>query len=412
LRRIVRSYFAIPLGTRLVVAFAAGAAAGLLAGPDARVLAPFSRLLIDLLRILAPVVVATFVLSALSGGRLRDIGATASKTLAGCVLLAAAAAALGALTVATIRPLGQIAMPGSSTLAPPNWWPTLAGWLPGSGAGLEKAVPLVFVVTVPLALALGQWRAVRPGGLGARLHAGTETLARAVTRALGVVLEYAPVGAFASAAVMFGEAGGGAGAGLAGAIVSVYAAHAVLALALLLTAAALAMRPLQLLHQGREALVTALVTGSSAATLPLELRVAEGSLGVPPAIARTVMPLGTTFSKMGTTAFLGALGVAGGLATGMDVTWPWIALVVAWSTIAGLATPPVSGGGFVMLALVFGQTGVPLAWVPILTSLPFIGKLNTPLNALGRLLLAAALKPASSACTPPRGARTAPRPVA
>ena len=408
----MRRYFAIPLGTRLVVAFALGAAVGLVAGPEARVLTPFSRLLIDLLGVLAPVVVATFVLSALSGGRLRDIGATASKTLAGCVLLAGVAAALGAVTVATIRPLGAMAMPGSATMGSPEWWPALTGWLPGRGAGIEKAVPLVFVVTVPLALALGQWRATRRGGLASRLHAWTEALARAVTRVLAIVLEYAPIGAFASAAVMFGEAGGGAGAQLAGAILSVYTAHAVLALVLLLAAAALSMRPLHLLRESREALVTAIATGSSAATLPLELRVAEGPLGVPPAIARTVMPLGTTFSKMGTTAFLGALGVAGGLATGMDVTWSWIARVVAWSTMAGLATPPVSGGGFVMLALVFGQTGVPLAWVPIFTGLPFMGKLNTPLNALGRLLLAAALKPAPRAWTPPPAARATPRPAA
>jgi Na+/H+-dicarboxylate symporter len=88
------------------------------------------------------------------------------------------------------------------------------------------------------------------------------------------------------------------------------------------------------------------------------------------------------------------------MASGLEVTWPWIAQVVAWSTIAGLATPPVSGGGFVMLALVFGQTGVPLAWVPVLTGLPFIGKLNTPLNALGRLLLAVALRPARPAWMP------------
>lgn len=163
---------------------------------------------------------------------------------------------------------------------------------------------------------------------------------------------------------------------------------------LLTVAAMLGLRPLALLRQSREALVTAVATGSSAATLPLELRVAEGPLGVPSSVARTVMPLGTTFSKVGTTAFLGALGVTGGIASGIDPHLSWIALVVLWSTIAGLATPPVSGGGFVMLALVFGQTGVPLAWVPVLTSLPFIGKLNTPLNALGRLLLAAGLSPA------------------
>jgi Na+/H+-dicarboxylate symporter len=396
----VRWYFGIPLGTRLVVAFAAGACAGLLMGPSAAVLAPAGRLLIDLLRLLAPVVVATFVLSAFSGGGLRGIGATAVKTLAGCILLAAVAAALGALTVAAIRPLGPIGMPDSAVSAPAAWWTTLTAWLPGRGAGIEKAVPLAFVVTVPIALALGAWCNLRPHGMAARVQAWTAQLSRGVMKALTVVLEYAPIGAFASAAVMFGEVGRGAGAQLGGAIVGVYAAHAALACLLLATAAALALRPLALVRDSREALVTALATGSSAATLPLELRVAEGPLGVPPEVARTVMPLGTTFSKMGTTAFLGALGVAGGLASGMEVSWSWIAQVIAWSTVAGIVTPPVSGGGFVMLALVFGQTGVPLAWVPVLTALPFIGKLNTPLNAFGRLLLAAALKPAAWAPLP------------
>jgi Na+/H+-dicarboxylate symporter len=390
----VRWYFGIPLGTRLVVAFAAGAGVGMLLGPGAAVFAPAGRLLIDLLRLLAPIVVATFVLSALSGGHLRGIGVTAAKTLAACVVLAAVAAALGALVVSAIRPLGAIPMPDLATTGQAGWWATLTTWLPGRGAGLEKAVPIAFALTVPVALALGAWRTLRPVGLAIRVHTWTEQLARGVTRALGIVLEYAPIGAFASAAVMFGEVGRGAGAQLAGAIAGVYMAHAALALLLLATAAALALRPLALVRDSREALVTALATGSSAATLPLELRVAEGPLGVPPAIARTVMPLGTTFSKMGTTAFLGALGVTGGLASGIELSWAWVAQVVAWSTVAGMATPPVSGGGFVMLALVFGQTGVPLAWVPVLTALPFIGKLNTPLNALGRLLLAAALKPA------------------
>jgi Na+/H+-dicarboxylate symporter len=390
----VHWYFGIPLGTRLVVAFAAGAGAGLLMGPSATALAPAARLLIDLLRLLAPVVVATFVLSAFSGGSLRGIGITAVKTLAGCVLLAAVAAALGALTVQALRPLGPIPMPDFAAAGQAGWWTTLTAWLPGHGAGLEKAVPIAFAVTAPVALALGLWRTLRPSGPAARIHEWTRQLARGVTRALGIVLEYAPVGAFASAAVMFGAVGRGAGAQLGGAIVGVSAAHAALAILLLATAAALGLRPLALIRDSREALVTALATGSSAATLPLELRVAEGPLGVPPAVARTVMPLGTTFSKMGTTAFLGALGVTGGLASGMDVSWAWVAQVIAWSTIAGIVTPPVSGGGFVMLALVFGQTGVPLAWVPVLTALPFIGKLNTPLNAFGRLLLAAALRPA------------------
>jgi Na+/H+-dicarboxylate symporter len=403
----VRWYFRIPLGTRLVVAFVAGAAVGLVAGPAVASLAPAGRLLTDLLRLLAPLVVATFALSALSGGTLRDVGVTAGRALVGCVAMAVAAAAIGALTVAALSPLGPIGLPDSALVRPTGLWTTVSGWLPGHGAGFEKAVPLAFVVTVPAALAIGAWRARRPGGVADAIHRGLQRLAAGVTRALRIVLEYAPVGAFAAAAVMFGEAGGSAGAHLAGAIAGVYTAHAALAAVLLMAAACIGLRPLHWLRASREVLVTAVATGSSAATLPLELRVAEGPLGVPPAAARTILPLGTTFGKTGTTAFLGALGVAGGLVSGIGLEWTWVAQVILWSTVAGLATPPVSGGGFIMLALVFGQTGVPLAWVPVLTSLPLIGKLNTPLNALGRLLLAVALTaaPAPAPWTPPAAAR-------
>jgi Na+/H+-dicarboxylate symporter len=175
---VVRWYFRIPLGTRLVVAFAAGAGVGLLMGPGATVLAPASRLLIDILRLLAPIVVATFVLSALSGGSLRGIGVTAAKTLAGCLIFAAVAAAIGALTVAAIRPLGVIAMPDAAMVKQAAWWDTLTAWLPGRGAGIEKAVPLAFALTVPVALALGAWKTARPDGPARRCtrgHGGSRT---------------------------------------------------------------------------------------------------------------------------------------------------------------------------------------------------------------------------------------------
>jgi hypothetical protein len=47
---------------------------------------------------------------------------------------------------------------------------------------------------------------------------------------------------------------------------------------------------------------------------------------------------------------------------------------------------------------VFEQCGLPVGWVPLLVSIPFVGKLNTPINALGRLV--AALSAAGHAAAP------------
>lgn len=60
---------------------------------------------------------------------------------------------------------------------------------------------------------------------------------------------------------------------------------------------------------------------------------------------------------------------------------------------AAIATPPISGGGLIMLGLVFQQAGLPLGLVGVIGGLPLLGKGNTPLNALGRLVCARLIDP-------------------
>lgn len=373
------------LGTRLLVAFVLGAAVGLAAGPRVEVLAPLTALFITTLRYLAPVMVVVFLVEALGGPRPITLGPANARALVAFAAMAVASAALGVATglawpglPARPAPASPLALPRGAHLA--DWF--------GRGVTLDVVIVWAVVVAVPLSMGIGWWHRRAPHDTGARLHRLAVGAARGLTQVIGMLMLYAPVGTFALAALMFGQSGAAAGADLARVVAVVYAAQIATVVALVTALAAGGRAVRSTLNGARGALVTALATGSSAVTLPVELRVAEHVLAVPPALARTVMPLGVSFSKAGTTAFLGALAAVGARLGGVEPSAGWVAGAVFASAVAGLVTPPISGGGFVMLALVFEQCGLPMGWVPLLVSIPFVGKLNTPINTLGRLVAA------------------------
>jgi proton glutamate symport protein len=394
------------LGTRLLVAFALGSLVGLAAGPRVEVLAPLTAVFVTTLRYLAPLMVAVFVIEALGGRRHTALGPANARAVAAFALMALASAALGVLTGAAWPGISRRPVPVAPLVVPRP--AGAADWF-GSALTLDLVIVWTVVLAVPLALALGWWHRRHPAGLAGRLHAGATGATRLLTRCVSLLMIYAPIGTFALAALMFGQSGAAAGADLLRVMAAVYTAQVATVAALLCVLAAAGRSPAQVLGDAREALIVALASGSSAVTLPVELRVAEHALAVPPALARTIIPLGVTFSKAGTTAFLGALAAVGLRLTGLEVTAERMALATVASAVAGLVTPPVSGGGFVMLALVFEQCGLPVGWVPLLVGIPFVGKLNTPINALGRMVaVLSSAGPAALPVTPVAPATSAP----
>jgi Na+/H+-dicarboxylate symporter len=169
-----------------------------------------------------------------------------------------------------------------------------------------------------------------------------------------------------------------------GVVALVWGAQVGTLLAVLVAAAVGGTAGRVLLAGARDALVTAFVTGSSAATLPVEWRVAEERLAVPPALAALLVPAGSLVSKVGTTTFLSALAVVALRAGGPVEPLAWL-LAVLGAVVLGAVTPPVSGGGLVMLGVLTTWVGADPGLAPVLIAIPFVGKLNTPLNVLARL---------------------------
>ena len=116
------------------------------------------------------------------------------------------------------------------------------------------------------------------------------------------------------------------------------------------------LNPVRVLNRMLPAVLMALFTKSSAATLPVTMEMAEQRLGVSPRVARFVLPICTTINMNGCAAFILVTSLFVMQQAGIELTWP---LMLSWLLIAvvsavGNAGVPM-GCYFLTLSLMSGQ---------------------------------------------------------
>lgn len=140
----------------------------------------------------------------------------------------------------------------------------------------------------------------------------------------------------------------------------VYVAAVLLGLFLLLILyleiilACLRRDPLRFLAGSRDALLIAFSTSSSAATMPVSIKVAEEKLGIRPAVGQFIIPPGATINMNGTALYQGVATVFLAQVFGVELTMAQLLLVMIIAVGASIGTPstprrwdrhPREGGG-------------------------------------------------------------------
>lgn len=126
----------------------------------------------------------------------------------------------------------------------------------------------------------------------------------------------------------------------------------------------------------KEALITALATSSSSATLPVTMRCVEENLRVNKDVAGFVLPLGATVNMDGTAIYeaMAALFVAN--LCGVELGLGQQLLVMLMAMVASVGAPGIPSAGMVTMMMVLQSVGLPPEAVAIL--IPF----DRPLDAL------------------------------
>ncbi|MBE6287820.1 MAG: dicarboxylate/amino acid:cation symporter [Mediterranea massiliensis] len=133
-------------------------------------------------------------------------------------------------------------------------------------------------------------------------------------------------------------------------------------------------------------------TSSSAATLPLTLKVVEGELGVKRDLASFVLPIGCTINMDGTACYqtIAILFIAQVL--GIELTFLQLATVVGMTVLSSIGTPAVPGGSYVVLTMVLTAVGIPAEGLALILGIDRpLDMLRTSVNVTGDATVVAML---------------------
>jgi Na+/H+-dicarboxylate symporter len=357
----VRGWFAISLWKRVIGALVIGAALGVWlpgAAPSLQILGDLFVRLIKML--VAPIVLATIVAGIVSLGDPRRLGAIGGRAAALFALTTLLAVAIGMSTGLVLRPGAGVPLTGVVA--------HVAGTSPGVDAQILGIVPanifaalaggdMLSITFIALLLGIG---VVVAGEAGKPVAALFTSLAGVLLNIVRWVMELTPFGVLALIANAVASNGAAVfvhvGWLAVGVVVASLAQTAFVhgAIVSLLARSSFA----RFLRGIADALIIGFSTASSAATLPVAIRVAQDNLGVARPIAATVLPLGASIGKDGTSLYIGLLGQFALQSLGITPNAGMLVIMLATGALAAFSTAPIPGQSLFMLAAMLQSVGV------------------------------------------------------
>ncbi|MDD3917781.1 MAG: dicarboxylate/amino acid:cation symporter, partial [Synergistaceae bacterium] len=377
----------IPLIWQIGIGFILGIVAGAVLGEKVQVVEPVGSIFLTLLKMLiVPLVFSSLVVGAASIGDPRDLGRIGIKTIAFYLVTTAVAITIGLLLGNFLQPgVGLAIGEGAAFKAPeaPSIKNVIMGLFPANP--LKAAVDGNMLQIIVFALFLGV-SAVLAGEKGKPFINFFDSLAETMYKLTGIVMKIAPYGVFALIAVTVSKYGMSVLAPFAKVILAVYvgcALQVILVYSGLITVF-VKKSPFWFLKGIREAGLTAFVTRSSSATLPITMRNTQENLGISEKVSSFVLPLGATINMDGTALYQGVCALFVAQAYGLTLGMGAQLSIILTATLASIGTAGVPGAGLIMLTLVLTAVGLPLEGAALVAGIDAVLDMaRTSVNVIG-----------------------------
>jgi Na+/H+-dicarboxylate symporter len=347
--------------------------------------------------LIVPLVVTSIVVAVTGMGDLRKFGRAAAATCGYFVSTTFLAVITGMVLVSIIAPGSRGgAAPGEAATSLPaaanqSAWQAIYDILTGmfppniAAAAVEGNILGLIVFSIAIGIVLA-WMGERSRGLVDLLVVANEALLAMVR----FVVWLAPIGILGLVADRVGKAGGGAAVWTDLQRLAWYAATVLIGLAihsLVLSAIVqvLAKKRARAYVAGMsDALVTALGTASSAATMAVTLRCVTENNGVGRRAADLVIPLGTTVNMDGTALYEAVAVIFIAQAMGVELSLAQHGLIAITATLAAIGAAAIPEAGLVTMVLVLGAIGLPAEGIGLLLSIDWLlDRFRTTVNVWG-----------------------------
>ena len=384
----------IPLIWQIGIGFVLGIAAGVVFGDKVQYVDPIGQVFLALLKMLiVPLVFSSLVVGAASIGDPRDLGRIGIKTLVLYLATTAVAIVIGLVLGNFLQPgVGLALSEGAAAFkAPeaPSIKKVILDLFPSNP--IKAAADGVMLQIIIFALFLGV-SAVLAGEKGKPLISFFDSMAEAMYKLTGIVMKTAPYGVFALIAVTVAQYGISVLAPFAKVILAVYAGciiHALVVYSGLITVF-VKKSPFWFFKGVQAPALTAFVTRSSAAALPVSMEAAQKNLGISEKVSSFVLPLGATINMDGTALYQGVCALFVAQAYGLPLTMGAQLNIVLTATLASIGTAGVPGAGLIMLTLVLTAVGLPLEGAALVAGIDAVLDMaRTCINVVGDSCVAA-----------------------
>jgi Na+/H+-dicarboxylate symporter len=226
-----------------------------------------------------------------------------------------------------------------------------------------------------------------------RMMSMVDAIRIACFRMVDWIMEYAPIGVFALSIGNFSLYG----PSIMGPYVKVVLGVILAILAMiggvysLLVWAVLRENPLPLFGRLRPAMVTAFLTRSSAATLPVSIKTAEENLHLHNEVASFSLPLGATINMDGVCVHLPMFGVLAANMCGLELSMGQLLVMVLTTVLAAVGAGGVPGGSLMLLFIILETMGLAPDQVAVVVALalgvnPILDMFETMNNVTGDLV--------------------------
>lgn len=356
-----RWWFDVALWKRILGALVLGVVAGVLLGEAAESIKWLGDLFIRLIRmVVVPLVFVSIVSGVAAMGDPRRLGSIGGRTLLLYLATTVVAVGLGQGLGALFRPGAGIDFSGVTArpvAEAPSVGQQLMNIVPLNPLGALAEGDMLAVIFFSILLGVAMIAAGEAAQPVRRVFDAGVELMLFITR---MVMEAAPFGVFALIAWVTGTVGISvfqhvallAAAVLTGCLIQTLVVHGLLL-------RLVARLPILPFFRGiPDAVIVAFTTSSSAATLPVAMRVAKDNLGVSHTVASTALPIGTTVSMDGTALYLGILSMFAVQAFGIELTLPQVLLAGMTTVLVAVGSAPVPSASLFMLAAVLSTLGV------------------------------------------------------
>ncbi len=215
----------------------------------------------------------------------------------------------------------------------------------------------------------------------------------AINRIIDFVMNYSPIGVFFLSMGIFSVYG----PAIIGPYVTVLAGVASGILLLLFVAYPLLIavivrkNPYKVIAAVREAMLLAFVTRSSAATLPVTIRVSEENLKVNRDLASFSLPLGATINMDGVCIHLPMFAILAANMFGIHLGFGDLAVMTVTTVLAAVGAGGVPGGSLMLLFIILGALGLTPSQTAVIVALalginPILDMFETMCNVTGDIL--------------------------